>query len=146
MGAWPSLSKARGGVFVRVCRAGRCVECVIEVSQLRIVPPTSPRPPFWGRSARRGGAAVAGKRCASVGISVNASVSVRVGFFFPSIDDDDDDAIVPSCVLEAPLDGAAMVPDGRTRSVCFRSLFSQMPSLFAVAIRNRDRRRDTGRR
>lgn len=49
------------------------------------------------------------------------------GFFSSIDDDDDDDAIVPSCVLEAPLDEAAMVPDSRTRSVCFRSLFSQMP-------------------
>lgn len=30
-----------GGVFVRVCRTGRCGECVIEVPQLRIVPPFS---------------------------------------------------------------------------------------------------------
>lgn len=43
-----------GGVFVRVCGTGRCGECVIEVPQLMIIPP------FWGRSARRGGAAGAG--------------------------------------------------------------------------------------
>lgn len=50
----------------------------------------------------------------------------------------DDDAILPSSVLDSPLVEVAMVPDSRTSSLCLRSLCYQMPSLLAVAIKNTD--------
>lgn len=88
-----------GGVFVRVCGTGRCGECVIEVPQLMIIPP------FWGRSARRRGAAGAGN------VSIHwynsgAAWTVSVcGWFAINI------AIVASSVLAFPLVEGGMESD-----------------------------------
>lgn len=88
-----------GGVFVRVCGTGRCGECVIEVPQLTIVPP------FWGRSARRGGAAGAGNVSIHRHHSVPAWAVSVCGWLFIDI------AIVASSVLAFPLVEGGMESD-----------------------------------
>lgn len=88
-----------GGVFVRVCGTGRCGECVIEVPQLTIVPP------FWGRSARRGGAAGAGNVSIHRHHSVPAWAVPVCGWLFIDI------AIVASSVLAFPLVEGGMESD-----------------------------------
>lgn len=54
----------------------------------------------------------------------------------------DDDAIVPSSILESPLDEVAMVPDSKKQSVCCRSLFYQRSSLFAASFKSLDGRNE----
>lgn len=111
MGAWPSPPKARGRF-----RAG-LHSGPLRWMRDRGLAATNrpPPPPFWGWSARRGGAAVSGN---DVHPSVSGWACQWMGGLFI-----DDDAIVPSSVLNSLLDGVAMVPDSRKQSVCFGSLF-----------------------